>query len=317
MDHNLLRIIFFGSGEFAVPTLKFLVEKNYDIPIVVTTWNSSVCKFAMENNLAYYITDNLESTECSDLLKELNADIYIVASFKMIPEDIYKLPKYGSFNVHAALLPHYRGAAPITWALANNEKETGVTTFFLEKTVDTGLIIEQEKLVIEDSDNHTTLESKLSILAVSVVDKTIKKISQDSYVLIKQNSSTKLAPKITMENRQINLNKTVDEVWAFIKAFPEKRRAYIKINNDNCEGLNVAIHEALIIEKFKECIAPPGTLVTDSYRNLGVYCKNGVVWFKTVQQEGSRILNVQDFMNGHPNFVNNYKAVVTDKKKKK
>jgi len=317
MDHKLTKVVFFGSGEFAIPTLKSLVEIGYEIPVVITTTESPVHSYVLDHNLPYVTSPNLNSPEFEKFMRNLDADIYVVASFKKIPKNIYTIPEYGAFNVHAALLPDYRGAAPITWAIANGESKTGITTFFLEETIDTGGIIEQAEVIIEKNDNYITLESRLAEVAVGVVQRTIEKIMTLEYKLIVQNSSPKLAPKLTMENRWLDCNKSVIEIINFVKAFPPKKPAYLALGYESEEDKNLYlfIHETKDYEVFSQCISPPGTLVSDSKRNFGVYGIDGIVWFNKVQRDGAKIISAQDFMNGQSAIATSFCAKTSKKKK--
>ena len=206
-----MKIVFMGTPEFAIPSLQKILESKHQVIAVVTAPDkergrgrqitySPVKEFALKNKLEVYNPVALKDPEFISHLRELKPDLFVVVAFRILPKEVYSIPLKGSFNLHGSLLPKYRGAAPIQWALINGEKETGVTTFFLEDKVDTGNIILQEKLPIDDKDDFGSLHDKMMMLGSEVVLKTIELIDTEKIILTKQNDQlVSSAPKITKE----------------------------------------------------------------------------------------------------------------------
>ena len=211
MEKRELRIVFMGTPDFAVLSLDILVQHNYKIVGVITApdkpagrgqqlHQSAVKKYAVEKNLAVLQPEKLKNADFINELKALEPNLFIVVAFRMLPELVWQMPEYGTFNLHASLLPQYRGAAPINWAVINGEKETGVTTFFLQQEIDTGNIILQEKINIEDEDNAGSVHDKLMDIGSQLVLKTVQQIEENSVTEQPQELTTsKHAPKIYKE----------------------------------------------------------------------------------------------------------------------
>jgi methionyl-tRNA formyltransferase len=225
-----LRIIFMGTPDFAVESLKILVENNYNIVGVITApdkpsgrgqkiHQSAVKKYAIANNLNILQPTNLKSEEFLTQLKSLHANLQIVVAFRMLPETVWNMPEIGTFNLHASLLPQYRGAAPINWAIINGEKETGVTTFFLQHKIDTGDIIEQEKVVIGENETAGELHDHLMEIGSKVVLKTVKEIENNSIKTQPQNENQELkeAFKIFKPFCKIDWSKPINEIHNHIR----------------------------------------------------------------------------------------------------
>ena len=219
-----MRIVFMGTPEFAVASLRELVNSNQEIVGVITAPDrpqgrgkkmgvSAVKAFALLNELRVLQPDNLKEKSFIKELLSLEADLQIVVAFRMLPEVIWSMPKRGTFNLHASLLPQYRGAAPINWALINGESETGVTTFFLDKKIDTGKIILQEKEVIQEEDDFGTLYGKLMLKGASLILRTVSLIEKGSIDTMPQNdeNASPLAPKIFKQDCEINWAQDADE----------------------------------------------------------------------------------------------------------
>jgi len=234
MNKNF-KIVFMGTPEFAVASLEALLKNNYNIVGVVTAPDKpagrgkkmkmpAVKQFAVKNNLNILQPIKLKDDVFIEQLRNLNADLFIVVAFRMLPEIIWSMPKYGTFNLHASLLPDYRGAAPINWAIINGEKETGVTSFFLDKNIDTGKIILSQKINIADDDNAGDLHDKLMLLGADTVIKTVEAIIDNNYTLtfqedlIDKSSVLKKAPKIFKDDCRIVWQNSVDEIYNFVKS---------------------------------------------------------------------------------------------------
>ena len=224
-----LRIVFMGTPEFAVTILKKLVEDNFNIVGVVTASDkkagrgrkineSAVKKYAVQNKLKLLQPKNLKSEEFLSNLKALNANLQIVVAFRMLPKVVWKMPEYGTFNLHASLLPDYRGAAPIHWAIINGEQKTGVTTFFIDEKIDTGNIILQKEITINDDEIVGELHDRLMNLGANLVSDTVLSIKSNSVTTQKQkNESKKIAPKLFPENCKIDWNNSIDKIYNHIR----------------------------------------------------------------------------------------------------
>ena len=217
MSKSNLRIIFMGTPDFAVDTLKALIENKYNVVGVITSpdkpagrgkkiQQSAVKKFALEKKLNILQPTNLKNAEFIKQLQSLKADLQVIVAFRMLPEIVWNMPRLGSINLHASLLPQYRGSAPINWAIINGEKETGVSTFFLKHKIDSGDIIFQQKVIIEEKDNFETLHDKLMTVGSELILKTLKAVEDDNFSkteqqkLINDPCELKTAPKIFKQN---------------------------------------------------------------------------------------------------------------------
>ncbi len=238
-----MKIIFFGTPDFAVPSLKILIDNHYKIEAVITVPDkekgrglkkepSPIKKFALDRNLRVLQPESLKDEKFQNDLKELKPDIGVVVAYKILPFEVYSIPAYGTFNLHASLLPKYRGAAPIQWALINGEKITGVTTFFLREKVDTGNIILQKEVEIDDNDNFQTLHDKLSKIGAELVLETIRKIESGNFETRPQNDSeATLAPKITKEICRINWNQPAFKIHNLVRGLSPTPTAFTIFDN--------------------------------------------------------------------------------------
>lgn len=225
-----MKIVFFGTPDFAIPSLDILLKNDYRIVGVVTTPDkekgrglkldfSPVKKFALSKNLIVFQPEALKDLDFRNQIKELKPDLGIVVAYRILPREVYTMPRLGTFNLHASLLPKYRGAAPIQWALINGEKVTGVTTFFLEEKVDTGNIILQREIPIDDDDNFQTLHDKLAIVGSELVLETVRLIETGKFELTPQDESLATpAPKITKEICRINWANEATTIHNLIRA---------------------------------------------------------------------------------------------------
>jgi methionyl-tRNA formyltransferase len=240
-----LKIVYFGTPDFAVAGLKTLIDNNYNIAAVVTApdkpagrgkklKSSAIKEFAQKHNLKILQPNNLKSPGFIEELRNLNANLQVIVAFRMLPEIVWAMPKYGTFNLHASLLPQYRGAAPINWAIINGEKETGVTSFFLKQKIDTGNIILQKKTDIKETDNAGTLHDKLMILGAEVILETVKLIEQEKVNPIPQDKiisgKLKTAPKIFKNDTIINWDKKALEIHNLVRGLSPYPAALTKLN---------------------------------------------------------------------------------------
>lgn len=303
---NKLRIIFMGTPEFAVPSLEILVENKIDVAAVITAPDkpqgrgqklvgSPVKECALKHNIPVLQPTNLKSPQFLEELKSYQANLQIVVAFRMLPEAVWSMPAFGTFNLHASLLPQYRGAAPINWAIINGEKETGVTTFFLKHDIDTGSIIFQEKETISDDDNVGSLYERLMKKGSGLVLKTVKAIEQGNYPSVPQpeNITIKHAPKIFKETCEINWNNTSEQIRNFVRGLSPYPAAWVHLNEKHFK-----IYKVSRADK-KDTTSTPGTLETDNKNYLYVKTTDGWISIDELQPEGKKRMSVQDFFRGN------------------
>jgi methionyl-tRNA formyltransferase len=304
-----------GTPEFAVESLRALIAGGYNVVGVVTMPDKPVGKhqsilqaspvkeYALSRNLPLLQPEKLKDPEFLQQLKSWNADLQIVVAFRMLPEIIWNMPRLGTFNLHASLLPQYRGAAPINWAIVNGEKETGVTTFFLTHEIDTGKIIAQEKIPIEDTDNAEIIHDKLMSLGSRLVVKTVDDIISDNIHPIEQKNifsdeiELKPAPKIFKETCRIDWNKTTAEVYNFIRGFSPYPAAWTELTTEKGETIQMKIFETEKIDQTHRL--NPATIVTDGKKQLDVATHDGFIRLKTIQQSGKKRMTTEEFLRGN------------------
>lgn len=290
-----------GTPEFAVPSLQILLKNNYDVVAVVTAQDkkkgrgqivsvSDIKKFALKNELKILQPEKLKDENFINDIRSLTPDLIIVVAFRILPEQIFTIPGYGSFNLHASLLPKYRGAAPINYALINGETETGVTTFFLKEKVDTGNIILQNKIEISGVDDAGSIHDKLSILGAETVLQTVKLIGQGNVLLKKQDESfASPAPKIFKEDCLIDWNQGSIKVNNFIRGLSPKPAAFTTLNNKS-----VKIYKTKLTDIPSE--KTPGALTINN-KQLLVSTKDNEMEILEVQLEGKNRIHASDFVN--------------------
>jgi methionyl-tRNA formyltransferase len=304
-----LRIIFMGTPEFAVPSLNKIYEAGYEITGVITApdkpagrgmqlTQSAVKKFALEKNLRIVQPEKLKSSDFIEELRSLKADIQIVVAFRMLPEIVWSMPPMGTINLHASLLPQYRGAAPINWVIINGEKETGVTTFKLQQEIDTGNILLQEKIPISNEETAGTLHDKMMNIGANLLLKTIDELAKGTLQEVPQPSTFNLessrlhsAPKIFTENCEINWNKNVDDIYNLIRGLSPYPAAFTFLNG---KKLKIFWAEK---EKSKES-TEPGKIFTDHKTFLKFSAMDGFIRLKEIQLEGKKKMNIEDFLRG-------------------
>lgn len=299
-----MKIIFFGTPDFAVASLKKMVGEGFDVVAVVTApdrpagrglklQQSAVKQYAVEAGLPVLQPEKLKNSEFIDDLKSFNADLFVIIAFRMLPEIVWSMPPLGSINLHGSLLPQYRGAAPINWAVINGERETGVTTFFLQHKIDTGSIILRDKISIEETDTAGSIYNKLTLVGADLIVKTLKTIKVKSYSLEEQDLSndTKHAPKIFKEDCEINWERTMEENFNFIRGLSPYPTAWTKLN-----GLTLKVFWA---EKSDdELNAKSGSIETDNKTFLKIACTNGWLNLKDIQLQGKKRMKIDDFLRG-------------------
>ncbi len=301
------RIVFMGTPDFAVATLKALLEADANVVGVITAPDrkagrgmkmqpSAVKKFAVENGLKVLQPTNLKSEEFLEELRSLEATLQIVVAFRMLPEVVWNMPKHGTFNLHASLLPQYRGAAPINWAIINGEKESGVTTFFLQHQIDTGDVILQEKVLISDGMTAGELHDELMEVGSKLVVKTLEAVESGNCPSTPQENSSELkeAPKIFKETCQIDWDRPVDQVYNLIRGLSPYPAAFTTVSNGTDE-LGLKIFQAR--KTNKEESAKTGILSVEDGK-LFVSCADGWLEILELQLAGKKRMNTGDFLRG-------------------
>jgi methionyl-tRNA formyltransferase len=308
-----MRIIFMGTPEFAVASLEILVENKYNVVAVVTApdkpagrgqqiQQSAVKEFAVKHNLKVLQPTNLKDPGFLDELKALKPDLQFVVAFRMLPESVWGLPPLGTYNIHGSLLPNYRGAAPINWAVINGEKESGVTSFKLKHEIDTGSILLQEKVAIGDEMNAGQLYEILMHKGAELLLRSVKEIEKGSVHLIEQSKllkpgeEAKHAPKLFKDNCRINWNADGKKIHDLIRGLSPYPCAWTELNMNN--GNKIAFK--IISSRFEA--GPhdkvPGTVSTDKKNYLKVACNNGYVLITELQMAGKKKMLTPDFLRG-------------------
>ena len=302
-----LRIIFMGTPDFAVGILDILVKNEYNIVGVITAPDrpagrgrklneSAVKKYAVDNGLNVLQPTNLKNDDFLETLKSLNANLQIVVAFRMLPKVVWNMPKYGTFNLHASLLPQYRGAAPINWAIINGETKTGVTTFFIDEKIDTGAIILQDETSIEKTDNAEDLHDRLMNLGAKTVLKTVERIQNDNFKTTKQpnHDNLKLAYKIHRETCEIDWNKPIEDIYNFIRGLSPYPAAWTTLENANSKIITKIYKANIILEQHNLEI---GALVFNK-KEMKVAVKEGYLNLEEIQLQGKKRMHVKDVLNG-------------------
>ena len=302
-----LRIVFMGTPDFAVGILDEIYQANYTIVGVITAPDkpagrgqkvsiSAVKKYALEKNLTLLQPTNLKNETFLAELKNLEANVQVVVAFRMLPEAVWKMPKYGTFNLHASLLPDYRGAAPINWAIINGETQTGVTTFFIDEKIDTGAIIYNDTTDILPNELAGELHDKLMNLGKKTVLKTLDSIEKQDVKIISQdkNEHFKQAYKLNKENCQINWQKTGNEIHNLIRGLSPYPAAWT-IFTDETNEWNVKIYETIFEKSLHNFEA--GTILLDK-KELKIASKDGYLNVLSLQFPGKKRLQTVDFLNG-------------------
>ncbi len=309
-----MRIVFMGTPDFAVESLKILVENGYNVVGVITMPDkpagrghkiqfSPVKQYALDKGLTLLQPEKLKDETFLTELRALHADVQVVVAFRMLPEVVWNMPRFGTFNLHASLLPQYRGAAPINYAIINGEKETGATTFFLTHEIDTGKIILQEKIAIADNDNAGVVHDKLMVMGAGMVRKTIDMLisgevdAVDQAQFIQQDTVLKSAPKIFKEHCEIQVDSDVETVHNLVRGLSPYPAARIEISlPGQQEALQLKVFETKM--ELASDIPQPGTVLTDGKTYLKVAVKNGFIHLLSIQAPAKKRMSVADFLRG-------------------
>lgn len=309
-----LRIVFMGTPDFAVESLRVLVENDYNVVGVITMPDkpagrghkiqfSAVKKYALEKGLPLLQPEKLKDEIFLADLKALEADLQIVVAFRMLPEVVWDMPRLGTFNLHASLLPQYRGAAPINWAIINGDQETGATTFFLTHEIDTGKIILQEKIKIGEADNAGKIHDELMMMGGQLVKKTVDLILEGKVEAVEQEqfiedeNSLRAAPKIFKDTCRIDWNKSVKDIYNYIRGLSPYPAAWTELYVKDKEPQMVKIYSSSMLNDIKEL--PVGTIITDNKTYLNVVCSDGMISVGEIQFAGKRAMKIDEVLRGY------------------
>ncbi|CAM1353494.1 MULTISPECIES: methionyl-tRNA formyltransferase [Tenacibaculum] len=302
-----LRIVFMGTPDFAVTILEHLVTNNYTIAGVITAVDkpagrgrklnqSAVKKYALSQNLPVLQPKNLKSEEFQADLKDLNANLQIVVAFRMLPKSVWAMPKYGTFNLHASLLPEYRGAAPINWAIMNGESKTGVTTFFIDDKIDTGEIILQNETSIREDETVGELHDKLMHLGANLVKETVDLIAKGDVKTTKQPElEEKSAYKLYPHNCKIDWSKSLNDIYNHIRGLNPYPAAWTTINN-NEEEITAKIYS--VSKEFLSHDYNNGKIITTK-STLKIAVKDGFLIINEIKLSGKKLMDSRSLLNGY------------------
>lgn len=311
MKKEDLRIVFLGTPEFAVESLRRIHEDNYNIVGVVTMpdkpagrghklLQSPVKRYAVEHGLYLMQPPRLKDDDFVAELRSLNANLFVVIAFRMLPEIVWSMPKLGTFNLHASLLPKYRGAAPINWAVINGDTETGVTTFFLKHEIDTGDILRQERIEIRPEDNVGDVHDRLMMLGADLTIDTIEHIVAEDLKPIPQDELLQgieptPAPKIFKETCRIDWSRNAVDIHNLVRGLSPYPAAWSVIVDSDAEPMSAKIFETLVVESDEEL--SPGKITIDGNR-LFVDCADARIEILSLQVAGKKRMPEADFLRG-------------------
>ncbi|HWY12872.1 MAG TPA: methionyl-tRNA formyltransferase [Bacteroidia bacterium] len=304
-----MRIVFMGTPEFAVPSLEILIKNHYNIVGVVTVpdkpagrgqqlQESAIKKFAVENGLKVLRPLKLKDPEFIAELRSLNADLQIVVAFRMLPDEVWNMPRLGTYNLHGSLLPKYRGAAPINWAIINGETETGVTTFKLKHEIDTGSILYQQKVSITENSTAGDLHDDLMKVGASLILETVRAIESGKAELKVQDDTQAIhAPKIFKETCKINWSQSPKQIYNLVRGLSPYPAAFTEFTD-----LQGSLMSLKIISSLKEDSLHThanGFVATDNKTYLKVACKGGYISIKELQLQGKKKMSTEEFLRGY------------------
>ena len=294
-----------GTPDFAVPSLDILVQNGLNVVAVITSTDkyggrggkklieSAIKKYAVSKEIPVLQPKNLKNPEFLEELASYKADLQLVVAFRMLPVVVWDMPKLGTYNLHGSLLPRYRGAAPINWAIINGDKYTGVTTFKLKHAIDTGDLMYQEKVQITEDDNAGSVHDKMMIVGANLVLKTVKSIISADYQTFPQDESqVSKAPKIFHETCEIDYNKPSDEIYNFVRGLCPYPGAWMTL-----DGLEMKVFDIEI--SFEDNIAIAGTIITDNKRYIKIAASDGYIILNDVKLQGKKRMDVKSFLNGY------------------
>ncbi|MGB6268551.1 MAG: methionyl-tRNA formyltransferase [Olleya sp.] len=307
MNKNI-KIVFMGTPDFAVATLKTILDHNYNVVGVITApdkpagrgrklHESAVKIFAKDKGLNVLQPTNLKNNTFLEELKALKANLQIIVAFRMLPKVVWDMPKYGTFNLHASLLPNYRGAAPINWAIINGETKTGVSTFFIDEKIDTGEMILQQDIAINPTEDAGSLHDKLMDIGSSLVIDTIKRIEKGDVKTTPQpeGAISKTAYKLNKDNCKIDFKDTIDNIYNKIRGLSPYPAAWCELHNDN-DILDIKIYKA--DKEIEEHNLDVGTIVSNK-STLKVAVKEGFINLLELKLPGKRNMDAKSLLNGY------------------
>ena len=307
-----IRIAYFGTPEFAASQLEAIIGAGYEVAVVVTMPDkpagrgrkiqySDVKMTAMEHNLPLLQPEKLKDPDFLEQLASYQANLFIVVAFRLLPAVVWQMPALGTFNLHASLLPQYRGAAPINFAIINGEAETGLTTFFLNEEIDKGAVIMREKVSIRPDETAGELHDELMLLGNKVVVETIKKIESGQVTALAQEEliegqALKPAPKITKEFCNIDWNQDCQTVYNHIRGLSPYPAAHTQLVSENGEAIDLKVFSSEI-ERCQHGL-PIGSVVTDNKKHLKLALSDGYIRLTNIQQSGKKSMPIDDFLRG-------------------
>ena len=307
-----MRIVYFGTPEFAASQLEAILAAGYEVAAVVTTPDkpagrgkkiqcSEVKKTASEHCLSILQPEKLKDPEFLKALESFHADLFVVVAFRMLPAVVWKMPKLGTFNLHASLLPQYRGAAPINHAIINGETQTGLTTFFLNEEIDKGAIILRESVAIRPDETAGELHDELMVLGNKLVVETIKKIENNDLQTVAQEAlaegtTLKEAPKIFKDFCNIRWNQECQNIYNHIRGLSPYPAAHTSLKSDHGETLDLKVYKTEMELSMPQ--VKPGTVLTDEKTYLKIAAKDGFIHLTTLQQAGKKAMNIEEFLRG-------------------
>lgn len=311
-----MRAVFFGTPDFAVESLDAIMHSNHEVVAVVTVPDrqagrgqkvvfSAVKQYALEHGLPLLQPEKLRDETFLETLRGYNADMFVVVAFRMLPEAVWNMPPFGTFNLHASLLPRYRGAAPINWAIINGEKETGVTTFLLNHKIDEGAILLQDHTPIASDETAETLHDRLASMGRMLVVRTLDGLADGSIVPQPQSGDACPAPKIFKDDCRIDFRRTPEEVDRFVRGLSPYPAAVMTMRSPDGEEVPFKVFR---VEPEKADENAPGTVICDGKKVLKIAVTGGFVKILELQMAGKRRNYVEDFLRG--NSLNNWKSVV-------
>lgn len=306
-----MKVVFMGTSEFAVASLDAIVQAGHEVAAVVTVPDkpagrgqqlrfSDVKQYALEHQLPVMQPEKLKDPAFVDALRQLAADVFVVVAFRMLPEIVYSMPPKGTFNIHASLLPQYRGAAPINWAVINGEKETGVTAFFLNREIDKGDIIAQSKVAIGEEETAGELHDRLMVEGASLAVKTLDMIQSGRVTTMPQPQTEdiqlKPAPKIFREDMLINWEQPAQTIHDMIRGLSPYPAAYTRIQDKNGETYTIKCFQTKVLAEKSS--SSPGTVTVVSKKNLVVSAKDVQILLQNIQFQGKKRMNSEIFLSG-------------------
>lgn len=313
-----LRIVYMGTPDFAVESLRALTEGGYNVVGVITMPDKAMGRHGsvlQPSPVKQYYLDNdlegkgvrllqparLKDEDFINELRGLEADIQIVVAFRMLPEVVWNMPRLGTFNLHASLLPQYRGAAPLNWAIINGDSETGITTFFLKHEIDTGRIIQQVRIPIGENDNVGDIHDRLMLLGGKLVTETVDNIIAGNINPVEQDEvdagELRPAPKIFHDTCRIDWNQTVKRVHDFVRGLSPYPAAWTTVMIGG-KSVDVKIYETVMTSGTATADCPAGTMESDGKSYLKVRCSDGFIDIKTLQIAGKKRMGIADFLRG-------------------